>query len=382
MKFRFWSHKSAIVLDHFRSNYAKKALVSTVHRPFVKQANFKHNNQIEALEMAQVVHELGYRVDVVNFSNAMAIDYSRYDLLFGSGPAFEGAFLQEAGLRPKTILYQGGAFVPVGNRASLRRLQDVFQRRGVWLPGSGRIAAGGIVGCEEVVDGLIVLGNAVTGDTYRAVTDRPVHQLPLLFIQVADAGDILQARDLARVKNHFMWFAGAGLVHKGLDLVLEAFARHPELHLHVYGAIDHEPGFSRAFHHELRELPNVHVERWLALESPEFREALLANAFVICPSAAEGCCSSVLNVCGNGAIVPILTRECGIDLEDYGVLVGATTVAAVEAALLQAAAFSEQELDRRMRRTADYMGAEHSRERYHQRMKAAVQAILEPISLG
>lgn len=380
MKFPFWNPKSKIIINHFHSTHPRRALVSAVNRPFIKPLNFKHNNQIEAVEMALVLHELGFQVDVVNFNSTLDIDYSKYDLLFGSGTAFENVFLKQARRRPKTIMYMPGVIVPVWNRASFRRLQDVFQRRGVWLPESSRIISGGTIGCEKVVDGLIVLGNAAVADHFRVATASPVHEMPLFYIRVADAAEIMKARDLPKVRNHFMWFSGAGLVHKGLDLVLEAFSRHPELHLHVYGAIDHEPDFVREFHHELHELPNVHVEQWLAVESPGFRAALLANAFIICPSSAEGCCSSVLNVCGNGGIVPIITKECGINLEDYGVLAGDTTVEAVETALQQAASFSDQELERRMRRAAAYIQEEHSRERYHQRMKAAVQAIVNGTS--
>ena len=158
--------------------------------------------------------------------------------------------------------------------------------------------------------------------------------------------------------------------------MLEAFSRHPDLHLHVYGALDREPGFLRAFHHELHELPNVHREGFLDLRSPAFRAALLGSAFVICPSCSEANCSSVLNVCGNGGNIPMVTRQCGIDLQDFGILIGDTTVEAVEAALMEACALDAAELDRRQRATAAFMGREHSLEGYHGRLKAAVQTLL------
>jgi len=304
------------------------------------------------------------------------IDYSRYDLVFGSGGPLDRVFLREHARRPRTILYLVGAYPPLNNRTTMDRLEEVHRRRGVWLAGSARLGNQGI-GVERVVDGLIVLGNAVTAEPYRAVTSRPVHQLPLFFLQTVDPGEIFRARDLALARNHFLWFAGTGLVHKGLDLALEAFARHPDLHLHVCGAIDSEPGFVEAFRRELRETPNVHVDGWLALQSPAFREALLASAFVISPSCSEACNSSVLNICGNGGNLPVLTRQNGIDLDDFGILLRDTTVEAVEAALAEAAALADAELDRRLRRCAAFFQREHSRERFHQRLKEAVQAILD-----
>ena len=366
--------KGGVIPDVFGSAAGPRALVSALDRPFRKGLHLKHNNLQEAMEMARVLDELGYRVDVVNNDSPAAVDYDRYGLVLGWGQPLDGLFRREAPRRPVAILYRCGAYLPFSNGASLDRLEAVRRRRGVWLAGSARLADAGI-GCERAVDGLVVLGNAVTAGRYRAATPKPVFELPLFFHRMLDPQAVLRDRDRTRARNHFVWFAGSGLVHKGLDLVLEAFARNPELHLHVYGDLDGEPGFLAAFRREL-EAPNVHVEGFLALDSPRFREALLASAFMICPSCAEACNSSVLNICGNGGNVPVVTRECGIDLGDFGIPVADTTVAAVAAALAAAAALDDAELDRRLRATAAHMAREHSLEHYHARLKAAVQAIL------
>jgi glycosyltransferase involved in cell wall biosynthesis len=371
----WWKKKYRILENVFHSRFRPRVLVSTVNRPFLKGVNGKHNHEIEALEMAGTFHELGYQVDVINYDNAMAIDYARYDVLFGSGMPFENLYLRETARFPRTILYLCGAHLAVSNSASLGRLEAVYRKRGVWLPESARLTPMGI-GTERVVDGLIVLGHASNAEPFRAITAHPVHELPLFFYATADADAVMNHRDLATARRHFLWFSGAGLVHKGLDLVLEAFSRHPELHLHVHGALYREPGFLRAFHHELYELPNVHLEGFLALRSPAFRAALQGSAFVICPSCSEANCSSVLNVCGNGGNIPLLTLQCGIKLQDFGILIGDTTVEAVEAALMEACALDAAELDRRQRATAAFMGREHSLEGYHGRLKAAVQTLL------
>ena len=373
----FRKRRDRILPDLFKSGSGPRVLICAVNRPFFKGVDFKHNNQVEAVEMAKAFHELGYRVDVVNHDNPMAIDYGKYDVLFGSDLAFYNFFMTETARRPRTILYACGAYAALSNAASMRRLEEVYRRRGVWLAGSARLDSTGI-GQEGVVDGLIVLGNETSAAPYRAVTARPVHALPLFFHQVEDASEIIQARDLAQARRHFIWFSGTGLVHKGLDLVLEAFLRHPELHLHVYGDIERESPFVQAFHHELYQQPNVRVEGFLPLRSPGFRAALLASAFIICPSCAEASASSVLNITGNGGVIPILTPACAIDLGDFGVPIHETTVASVEEALVAASSLEGDELDRRQRASAAFFRAEHSLERFHQRLKAAIQAILAP----
>jgi len=367
--------KGRIFPDLYRTVRGPRALVSTIDRPFRKGASLKHNNLTEALEMAAVLHELGHVVDVVDHTSRVPIDYSRYRVVFGFGTPLESLFWREAAARPRTILYCNSEHTPALTATSLHRLEEVFRKRGVWLPGSARIGAGGIA--AAAVDGLVVLGNGFAAESFRPLTRKPIHSVPLFYYRVADADAIVAGRDLAEAGKHFAWFAGSGLVHKGLDLVLEAFARQPRLHLHVYGAIDTEPGFVQAYRQELYQLPNVHVEGFLPLDSPGFAGQLRRSAFMVCPSCSEGCCSAVLNICGNGGNVPVLTRQCGIDLGDFGVLVGDTTVAAVEAALLEAAGLGPEELGRRCRAAAAHFQREHSLERFHQRLKEAVQDLLE-----
>lgn len=375
--FSLWRKKKFRILeDVLHSSRQRRVLLSTVVRPFLKPNNFKHSNQTESLEMAAAFHELGYRVDVINYDIPLAIDYTRYDVLFGSGAPFDNLFQRGAERFPRTILYMCGALGSISNKASLRRLQEVHRSRGAWLGSSARLAAQGI-GCETMVDGLIVLGNAWTADPYRAASGRPVHELPLFYHSLLDARELLDARDLPAARRHFIWLCGSGLVHKGLDLVLAAFSRHPELHLHVYGDFKREPEFVRSFRHELHDLPNVHLEGYLAVNTPAFRAELLRSAFVILPSCAESCSSAVLNVCGNGGNLPIITEQCGIDLDGTGILIRDTTVAAVEAALLEAAGLGDAELDRRMRASAAFFQREHSLERFRARLKGAIQSLLD-----
>ena len=381
MPFPPWK-KNRILRDPFRSGFGRRALLCGLDRPFRKGVHLKHNNLTEALEMARVLHELGYAVDVINHDNPRAVDYASYEVLFGAGLAMEQAILQERFPRLRTILYMCGAYVPWSNRASLARLDDLHRRRGVWLPGSARLGDPGW-GLERVVDGLIVLGNAVVAAPYRAVTPRPVHELPLFFLRVVDPEPVLAARDLSRARRHFVWFAGTGLVHKGLDLALEAFARHPDLHLHVYGAIQKEPAFLTAFQRELRGTPNVHVEGFLGLDGPAFRPALLASAFVVSPSCAEAILFLGAEHLWQRWPRPhhhpgMRHRPGGFRRPRRGHHRGGGGVGPGPG----------RRPERRRTgpppgATAAYMAREHSLERYRQRLKDAVQAILsQPAELS
>jgi hypothetical protein len=51
------------------------------------------------------------------------------------------------------------------------------------------------------------------------------------------------------------------MVHKGLDLVLEAFARMPECQLTIVGPVRNEPEFVNVYRKELFHTPNITVCR-------------------------------------------------------------------------------------------------------------------------
>ena len=366
--------KGGIIPNVFHSAHGRRALVSTLDWPFRKGFSYKHNNLTEALVMAKAFQELAYDVDIINYDSDLEFDYGAYNVVFGFGNPLEKLFLKEARRRPRAILYCNSQHVPTLTALSMQRLEDVYRKRGVWLPASARIGRGGIA--EGAADGLLVLGNEIVADSFRHLTRNPIHSLPLCFLKTVEAGPILAERPLDEARRHFIWFAGSGLVHKGLDLVLEAIAAHPDLHLHVYGDFRREAGFVQAYHHELFECPNIHVEGFLAIESPAFPAALTRSAFMICPSCSEGSCSSVLNICGNGGLVPIITAQCGIDIGDFGILVGSTTVQAVEAALFEAGGLGLDELDRRQRASAAHFQNVHSLERFQERMTWSIQDIL------
>ena len=86
-----------------------------------------------------------------------------------------------------------------------------------------------------------------------------------------------RTRTSPRPRGRFLWIGSQGLVHKGLDLVLEAFARMPDLHLTVCGPIREEPAFEAAFRRELYATPNIETLGWVDIASPAFADLLPAH---------------------------------------------------------------------------------------------------------
>ena len=127
-----------------------------------------------------------------------------------------------------------------------------------------------------------------------------------------------ERKDFAAARRSFLWFGSGGLLHKGLDRVLEVFASLPEFQLTVLGPIEREPEFERAFHRELYQTPNIHTHGWIDVASPEFLAVARRHLALVYPSCSEGQNGGAVT-CMHAGLIPVLSRESGVDLDpDYG----------------------------------------------------------------
>ena len=216
----------------------------------------------------------------------------------------------------------------VNNAAVLDREIALRDRRGVALDSHKFI---GINRAIETADYATLLGNDYDFETY-AFAGKPVFEVPnpaaVLYPWSED-------KDFAAARTRFLWIGSHGLVHKGLDLVLEAFARMPEVHLTVCGPIGEEPAFEAAFRRELYGTPNIETLGWVDIASPAFAALLQRTVALVYPSCAEACCGTVVNSMQAG-LIPLASRESGVDIDEgFGMLLGDGTVEAVEAAVRQ-----------------------------------------------
>ena len=154
-------------------------------------------------------------------------------------------------------------------------------RRGVALDSHKFI---GINRAIEAADYATLIGNGFDYATY-AFAGKPVFQVPN---PAAVTYPFPEAKDFAAARRRFLWIGSQGFVHKGLDLVLEAFARMPDHHLTVCGPLDAEPAFVAAFRRELFETPNIETLGWVDIASPAFAEPARAHRRARLPLGRRG----------------------------------------------------------------------------------------------
>ena len=221
------------------------------------------------------------------------------------------------------------------NYNTLKRIKEVYKKKNIWLPESGRIVEKAWSIQTTLVDAIITLGNEEVIKSYRKYYDGPIYDIPVSFFNIISEEKIkkfLEIKDYTEAKKNFLWFGSQGLIHKGLDLLLDYFVKHPDLHLHIGGPIDREPRFEKAYFNELYKTPNIHTYGFIDIRSELFSELIKKCLFVIYPSCSEGEPGSIMNVMANG-LIPIVTKETGIRVKGFGYLIPAVNIKAIESAI-------------------------------------------------
>jgi glycosyltransferase involved in cell wall biosynthesis len=315
-----------------------------------------HTHQWESREMARALLESGYDVDVMSAWNQRWVPTTSYDVLLSARWNVD----RLSRILPATtrkILHAETAHIAYQNAAESRRLLELQARRGVTLRPrrfeEPRQDA-------ERADVIVHTGNEFTRDTYR-FADKPMHRVDNTALRETPW---LEDKDFAAARKRFVWFGSWGLVLKGLDLVLEAFTRMPELELVVCGSVDKEPEFVEAYRRELFASPNISLEGWVDVRSDEFTRIARECVGQVNFSASEGGGGAVVTGMHAG-LVPIVNRETSVDVTpDRGVLTDDSTIESIVAAVRSVADRDPAELREMSRNTWEHTSRAHSRERF------------------
>ena len=120
------STQKLLICNYFSTTHTKNALITYIVHPFQFPTGYNHTNGFESLEIARILNELGFNVDVTSYLNySRDIDYGKYDLIFGFGEAFENSFFIS---KPMLRIYYG-----TGCRPDFQNLQTIFRLKKFYL---------------------------------------------------------------------------------------------------------------------------------------------------------------------------------------------------------------------------------------------------------
>ena len=312
-----------------------------------------HTNAFEVITMAQIYQELGFAVEVVDYDNETYVPPKDSSIVIDIHGQLErwDAHLSKECLR---ILHATGPHWLTYNRSETDRLAAIIERRCVSLMPYRQVKPTQSV---KFANHVTVLGNEYTMESF-AFAQKLMTRVPL---SSAYEFPWPNKRNFEVAKKKFLWVGSFGMVQKGLDLVLEAFSKLPELSLTVCGRPEKEADFYQCYQKELLQTPNIHLHGWIDMAAPEFQTIAQDHAAIIYPGAAEGGAGSVIH-CMHAGMVPICTRESSVDLGDFGMLINKGTVEAIMEAARKFASLSGEEVQERAKKSYDHVRKFHTRE--------------------
>lgn len=302
------------------TNYQKKCLILYITRPFTaKKVSDFHQNQPQAIEIARIISEFGYDIDVISGaldSPALCLKGRKYDFILNMNTRSMPSLKEHMNPGCKTAVYITGMNPSVAYQNESQRLNDLERRKGEKIR-ERRITPDSFYTKDiESLDAAWFIGNEYNFRSYDSFKMPPVY-----FIKNTGYNFSWLNKDLIRDKRNFLFFASIGQVHKGLDLLLDIFGEKDfPCNLYICSGFNGEGDFCRVYHHELTECPNIFPVGLVDIHGPEFREITEKCAFMAMPSCSEGIAGSALTTMSAG-LIPIISRECGITGEiDDGVI--------------------------------------------------------------
>ena len=266
-----------------------------------------HTNAWESATIGRSIESRGYMLDAIDWSDDAFTTSRDYTLVFDIHRNL-ARVADRAAIR---WMHLTGAHPRFARLAEGARLAALSDRRGVRLSARRSFDDAETEKFERsmaAANVVTILGDAVTASTFKGSCHA---ELERVFVTASALTP--RARNDDFDSRTFLWFGGSGAVHKGLDLVLETFARQPHLKLHCVGPYERERDFVAAYARELYATPNITSHGWMLPSDGEFsRLASKAFAFVL-PSCSEGM-STAAATCMRFGLIPIVTRRCGLDL--------------------------------------------------------------------
>ena len=301
-------------------------LFSYVTLPFFnrsERALNAHSNRWECLEMTKAFLEKGYAVDLIDITNTTFVPRKKYNFFIDNYHNMErlAPLLDPDCVK---IFHATTAHWKFNNNAEQERFDDLYARRGVRLKPDRVMPSNSAI---ELCDIATMLGNEFTAGTY-AYADKENVRIP---ISTTHTYPSPETKDFEKAKKNFIWFGGAGVIHKGLDLVVEAFAQMPEYHLIICGKLDGETDFKKVYERELA-LPNIKIAGFIDPGSSAFKELCNKTVGLIYPSCSEGQAGSVVLTMHAG-LIPIISHESGVNVEEFGTILKEVSIEKIKNAV-------------------------------------------------
>ena len=328
-----------------------------------------HQGASKAKQIACVFLDLGYAVDIIKNVNKTFLPQKKYAFFVDTRMNFErlAPLLNKDCLK---ILFATTAHPYFHNFAELKRLMALQQRKHVTLRDRRSVSSSGAMAIEYADCVIVASEFGIQNFKYA---QKPVYLVPSA---VPWNYPWVESKDFEDCRTRFLWLGSGGMVHKGLDLVLEAFAKMPAYHLTVCGQVEKEKDFEQAYSQELYHTPNIHTYGWIDVQSSEFLELTNHCVGLVFPSCSESSAGSVLT-CLHAGLIPIISYESGVDIgKDIGIVLHDCSIEGIQEAVHRIAALSVQGLRQMSRKSWQFAQRNHTMENFAKKYRVVIEEML------
>ena len=280
---------------------------SLYDKPYSNQVY--HVNRIHIYQLLLPFINMGYIIDIYPAEHLKEGDICdiKYDVIFGFGPTYMKLITKNPNALKILFITENAPWI----------VRKKYAERLCWYKErTGKFPKHAYSRTNFYVDEMFSLsdyGISINGTNNISSMQsklRPIYQMNVnaLYGKHKDIN-----KDHNSTRRKFLWFGSTGAIHKGLDLLVEAFRRLPEYQLDVYGA-------------NLLELkdmelpPNVLICNKINIFSERFiDEVVNEHTYVVSLSCSEGMQSSIAT-CMMYGIIPIVSIETGYDDNPYVIM--------------------------------------------------------------
>lgn len=292
------------------TSFSRNCLLLYVLEPFKSGSiNINHQNQWQARELAKIVGESGFNVDVIRFDAKGIKLHKLYDLIIDVHPGMNDCYRQNMNSGCRKVAYITGSNPLFSNLAEVERLNSLCVRRGKLLK-HRRYAKPFSKSELDEFDAMFFLGNQYNLETYGEFNLKQVCYIRNTGVCSFDTDDFSR-----KSPQNFLFLASGGQVHKGLDLLLDVFSENRDLNFFVCSSFKSEWDFCKLYRRELFQSRNIHPVGFINVESGRFREICRQCSYILLPSCSEANAGSVLTGMAAG-LIPLVSRECGFSEDE------------------------------------------------------------------
>lgn len=369
-----WKHwpRQVITIEH----PGPRALFSYLHRPLIWKPTDnrfnRHSNYWESVQIARMIASYGYAVDAIDLFDSAFQPQAPYEVIFDTSTNLQ----RLCPLIPNAIklYHMTGSYGRFQNAAEGRRAAQFEERTGVRYSLKRAVKDPEATDRSmQLADRCSLIGNLTTLSTFP----EEVRSKTTLVTVSSSPGHIKPPSALVPASREFLWFFGAGAVHKGLDLVLEAFRRMPGSTLNVVGSVDWEKDFMEAYGGDLRGRANVRYHGSLDPSGERYRRVVERCLAFIAPSCSEGISPATTTVMQTG-LYPIISRETGVTLpEGHGTYLESCTIDEIVQACQDVVSRSEYSLRKDIEACQTFALHRYSRDAFTSDMRSYLAAAIQ-----